>query len=188
MFEPKEKLVGKRIYLQKPQVTFEFALKMYEVVDKNRDHIIPWLDWAKPEITSCAEDDYAFALKADEAWKKGERFEYPIYDISTDDFLGCVGVIKRGKDENCSFEIGYWLKKDACGKGYMQEALHLIEAELFRLGAKRLQIRADVENYASNKVAQNMGYELEGVLRQSQYNMCLHQFRDLNLYSKIKNS
>ena len=29
------------------------------------------------------------------------------------------------------------------------------------------------------------GYTFEGTLKKSHYNMCLHQFRDLNLYSKI---
>ena len=186
MFEPKEKLASKRIYLQKPEVSFDFALKMYAVIEVNRDHIMPWLDWARPEINSRAEDSFVFALQADKAWKQGERFEYAIYDIQTNDYLGGVGVVKRGKDEVCCFEFGYWLKKEACGKGYMQEALRLIEDEFFGLGVKRFTIRADVENEASNKVAQNLGYEFEGTLRQSHYSMCLHQFRDLNIYSKVK--
>ena len=186
MVEMKEKLAGEHIYLQKPEVSFEFANKMFLVVDANRDIITPWLEWALPNITKSAEDDFVFAYDADKAWKNGERFEYPIYDINNDEFLGVIGVIRSGKEKNLAFELGYWLKKDAWGKGYMQEAIKLIENELFAQGVVRITIRADVENKKSNNTAKKAGYTFEGTLKKSHYNMCLHQFRDLNLYSKTK--
>ena len=185
MIEMKEKLVGTRIYLQKPEVSFDFAKKMFEVVDVNRDVITPWLEWALPDITKSAEDDFAFAYDADKAWKAGERFEYPIYDINNDGFLGVIGMIRSGKERDCAFELGYWLKKDAWKKGYIQEAIKLVEDELFAQGIVRITIRADVENENSNNTAKKAGYTFEGTLKKSNYNMCLHQFRDLNLYSKI---
>ena len=118
-----QKLEGERIYLQKPEVSFEFALKMFNVVDANRDFVIPWLAWALPEITQSAEDDFSYALEADKAWKNGERFEYVIYNKENDDFLGTIALIKRGNEKNKAFEIGYWLKKDAQGNGYIQESI-----------------------------------------------------------------
>ena len=133
-------------------------------------------------LLDCADSD------ADKAWKKGERFEYAIYDIKNKDFLGVIGVIKRGKERNQAIELGYWLKKDAQGYGYMQEAVKLVEDEFFSLGIQRITIRVDVENEKSNKFAIKAGYSFEGKLRKGHYNMCLHQFRDLNLYSKIKNN
>ncbi len=181
-----QKLEGERIYLQKPEVSFEFALKMFKVVDANRDFVIPWLAWALPEITQSAEDDFSYALEADKAWKNGERFEYVIYNKENKDFLGTIALIKRGNEKNKAFEIGYWLKKDAQGNGYIQEAIKLVENEFFSNGIIRLTIRADVENEKSNNVAKKAGYTFEGTLKKSQYNMCLHEFRDMNLYSKIK--
>ncbi len=183
--ELKEKILGKKIYLHKPEVSINFALKMFSVVDANREIVLPWLDWALPEITKSAEDDFVFAVDADKAWKKGERFEYVIYDMKNDDFLGTIGLIRRGKEENKAFEIGYWLRREAQGNGYMQEAIKLVENELFSNGIIRITIRADVENKKSNAVAQRAGYIFEGRLSKSQYNMCLHQFRDINLYAKI---
>ncbi len=186
--EPKEILQGNRIVLQKPEVSFDYAQKMFAVANANRETVMPWLEWALPEITSSAEDDFLFASDADKAWKKGERFEYAIYDIKNKDFLGVIGVIRRGKERNQAIELGYWLKKDAQGYGYMQEAVKLVEDEFFSLGIQRITIRVDVENEKSNKFAIKAGYSFEGKLRKGHYNMCLHQFRDLNLYSKIKNN
>ncbi len=106
-----QKLEGERIYLQKPEVSFEFALKMFKVVDANRDFVIPWLAWALPEITKSAEDDFSYALEADKAWKNGERFEYVIYNKENDDFLGTIALIKRGNEKIRHLRLDIGLKK-----------------------------------------------------------------------------
>ena len=72
------KLEGAKIYIQKLPVTFEFAHQLFGIVENNRDHILPWLDWALPEMTAKAEDEYNFALFADADWAAGKRFEFAI--------------------------------------------------------------------------------------------------------------
>ncbi len=175
-----------RLLLEKPERSFDFATKMFEVVDANRDHILPWMDWALPKITRRAEDDYNFALDADRAWKAGERFEYAIYDKTNKEFLGGIAAIKKGRTVDNQFELAYWLKKEACKKGYMQEAVKSLENMLFDAGAKRLVIRNDVENINSIKVAQNLGYQLEGIERNGRFSECLQKLTDINVFSKIK--
>ena len=181
-----EYITGERIYLKKPDITFEFAEKMFEAVASSRDSIIPWLDWALPEITGRAEDNFAFAIEADKAWKRGERFEYAIYNNIDGDFLGIIGIFKSGNEKNKACELGYWLKKQAQGNGYMQEAIKLIENELFSKGIVRIAIKVDVENKKSNEVAKRAGYTFEGTLAKSRYSMCFQQLRDINLYAKIQ--
>lgn len=177
----KEKISGCRIYLQKPETTADFAKKLFDIADANRETVLPWLDWALPEIIKTQEDELAFIQEADKAWKTGKRYEYVIHAKSDNDILGIISLMNR--DE--AFEIAYWLKKDAQGNGYMQEAIKLIEECLFANGVKKLIINADAENKQSNNVALKAGYRFEGLLKKSRYNMCLHQFRDMNLYSKI---
>ncbi len=179
-------LETERLLLEKPEKSFEFAIKMFSVVDANREHILPWMDWAMPEITRRAEDDYNFALDADRAWKAGERFEYAIYKKTDKEFLGGVAVIKKGRTVDKQFELAYWLKKDACKKGYMQEAVRALENMLFSSGAERLVIRNDVDNLNSVKVAQNLGYQLEGIERNGRFSECLQKLTDINVFSKIK--
>lgn len=159
---------------------------MFDVVDHNRDHILPWLAWAMLEVTKSAEDEYIFAMDADNAWKTGKRFEYSLYDKQTHDFLGGIGLMKREKSIDMQFEIGFWLKKDACGKGFMQEAVKLIETEFFGIGVERFIIRNEVKNIKSKHVAEKSGYQFEGIQRHGRYNSCLKRFMDVNVFSKLK--
>ncbi len=184
--KPREKIEGLRIILQKPTVSFVFAEQMFSAIDNNREHILPWLDWALPTVTKSAEDDFVFAYLADKDWEIGKRFEYSIYETETGKFIGGLGVIKISKDIDGIFEIGYWLCEDACGKGYMQEAVRLIEKELFDLGAERIIIRNDVENIKSRMVAINSGYQFEGCQRHGKYSVALQKFVDINVFSKIR--
>lgn len=185
-FEPDEILVGERIELRKPEVSFAFAEKMFKAVDANREHILPWLGWAMPEHTKSAEDDFVFAFNSDKLWKARTHFEYVIYEKETDEFIGGAGVYRLGKEIDKTFEIGYWLVKSACGKGYMQEAVRLIEKMFFSLGAERLVIRNSIANIPSRCVAENLGYVFEGVQRHGHYCPALEKFEDTNVFSKLK--
>jgi RimJ/RimL family protein N-acetyltransferase len=65
-------------------------------------------------------------------------------------------------------EVGYWMKREARGRGLATRALALVSR--WALGEKRLarfQLRADVENVASQRVAEKAGFVREGVLRSS---------------------
>lgn len=180
-------LQSERIYLKKPDVTFSYAKVMFETIDANRQHILPWLHWAQPDITKSAEDDYNFAFQANENWKAGKSFEFAIFKNNTDEYLGGISLVKRGQDENKCFEIGYWLKKDARGQGYMNEAVKRLERAAFELGAKRLIIRNDTKNTASVNVAVKAGFTHEGVERCGSFNPVLQKFVDINVFSKINN-
>lgn len=64
------------------------------------------------------------------------------------------------------FEIGYWLDARQTGKGNMTEALiGLTEFAFHEIGAKRLELLIAVINEKSRKVAEQAGYELEGILK-----------------------
>lgn len=186
LFNIPDSIQSERILLEKPQKTFEFATRMFEIVDANRQHILPWLDWALPNVTKTPEDEYTFSLEADRTWKTGERFEFIIYEKTNKEFLGGVAVAKRGRSVDKQFEFGYWLKKEACKKGYIQEAIKTLENILFSAGAERLIIRNNVENINSVKVAQNLGYKLEGIERNGRFSECLKKFTDMNVFSKLK--
>jgi RimJ/RimL family protein N-acetyltransferase len=52
-------------------------------------------------------------------------------------------------------------------------------------GMERLQLRADEQNPASRKVAENAGFTLEGILRSSRYNPRLGRRIDFVMYSLL---
>ena len=184
--EPKQELLGERIILRKPDVSFDFANKFFTLVDANREHILPWLDWGMESITKSPESSYSFILDADKAWKNGDKFEYVICDKVTKELLGGIGIMKRGKSIDCHFEIGYWLSKNACGKGYLLEAVKLAEAEFFGLGVERITIKNDIENIKSRQVAEKLGYKFEGIQEHSRYSAYLKSFCDVNVFAKLR--
>ena len=81
--------------------------------------------------------------------------------------LGAVGVGIRPRDEGHA-EIGYWLAPEARGHGFATRALRLLSAwSLRELGIDRLELRAEVLNPASQRVAERAGFVREAVMRSS---------------------
>ncbi len=185
---PQEILKGRRIYLERARATFTEANERYALIDKNRDYISPWLDWAMISITKAPEDCYTFLAKANKRWDDEEVYEYTIKEASSQKIIGGLGVMKRGRSIDKHFEIGYWLGKDFCSKGYMQEAVKLIEKEFFALGTKRLVIRNEVNNEKSRNVGTSLGYEFEGLQKSARYSTYLEKFVDINVFAKINES
>lgn len=57
--------------------------------------------------------------------------------------------------------IGYYIRRDKRGKGYGQEALYQVLAELKRIGERRALLTVDMDNVASIKVIKSNGGVLE---------------------------
>jgi RimJ/RimL family protein N-acetyltransferase len=121
----------------------------------------PMLD---PEIPTASLPD-AFAGEAARLWESSEEYAYALYDSASSAFVGHASVHAVAWKHGCA-ELAYWVAQEAEGKGYASAAVHGLEAMLFELGFHRLEIRCDVQNQASRKVAERCGYRLEGTLRE----------------------
>lgn len=109
---------------------------------------------------------------------------FAITDAAGGRVLGAIGV--RWNETGDVGEIGYWLRADARGAGLGTRALVLISRwALARDGVARLQLRADVENIASRRVAEKASYTLEGVLRSAHWNARIGRRQDWALYSLL---
>lgn len=80
-------------------------------------------------------------------------------------------------------ELGYWILAAKAGNGFAQEALQLIEPELWSMGFHRLEIRCDPANTRSCRVAEKSGYEFEGTLQLETWTG--ERFRDTSVYGKV---
>ena len=86
-----------------------------------------------------------------------------VFDAVTGELLGACGF--RG-DEEGRFEFGYWVARPRRGHGIAPRALMLLARWVAEnTGAGRLQLHADVENIASQRVAEKAGFTREGVQR-----------------------
>lgn len=177
-----ETLRGNRIILQKAIKTLKMAQTHNQEVKKSLAELSPWLGWATQ--TYRAEDSYEYLQGCIQEWEKGKEFNYMILDENKN-FMGMISALNIKEKDKC-LEIGYWISSAYAGNGYMQEAVKLLEKEFFGLGINRIVIHTDVLNKKSANVPQKLGYVLEGVQRQSQWNEKEKTYRDINTFSKLR--
>jgi RimJ/RimL family protein N-acetyltransferase len=138
------------------------------------DEIARWLDRVPQPYTL---QDAVGDIRSD-----GEE-KYAVTDAATGRVLGSIGLT-WGETRDV-VEIGYWARADARGRGVMTRALRLASVHALRSGADRVQLRADVLNVSSRRVAEKAGFTLEGVLRSAHWNPRLGRRQDWAMYSLL---
>lgn len=113
-----------------------------------------------------------------------DKIEYGIY--LEDKYLGNIGIFDINMT-NKSAEIWYRLDKDFTQKGYMTEAVKILEKEAFEnFELNRIQIKCDERNIASAGVAKKCGYMLEWKLRECSFAEYFDDLRNDLYFSKLK--
>jgi ribosomal-protein-serine acetyltransferase len=119
-----------------------------------------WMLWA---VGGTREGTEAFTAEAERDWEEGTAFHFSIFQDGQ--LVGALGLETRAPVNRIG-EVGYWIGTDRSGRGYATEAGSAVVAFGFRdLGLYRLELRAGVENVASQRVAEKLGFRREGTLR-----------------------
>ena len=113
-----------------------------------------------------------------------ERTGSPFAVLAEGMVAGGAGINWIDRDHGVG-DVGYWLRRDARGRGYTTRAVRLLTRWAFELGCERLQIRADTQNAASVRVAELAGFHREGVMRSIRFNPRLGRRMDFALYSLL---
>ncbi len=148
-----------RITLKILPISFENAEKIYKEIDKNREYLEKWLEWAP--LTQKAEDSFSYLQKLNEDFKTGKAGHYGVF--LKNQYIGNIGIFDLDFNSKTG-EIGYWLSKDKTGNGYMREAVTALEESYFSLGLIKIYIKCNADNDASKKVALSCGYKQEAFL------------------------
>jgi len=137
--------------------------QMLEAIIESKDELSVFLPWVKYSLTT--EESVENAKQAISNFENFEgELRFSIFEKASKSFIGAIGLIIVDKDIPY-FEIGYWLRSSHTGKGYMTEAVKLIEGYAFNeLNAKRIEIKASDLNAKSFSVAIRCGYSFEGKL------------------------
>jgi RimJ/RimL family protein N-acetyltransferase len=152
------------------------AAAIVESVDGDPE-IALWLDQVPQPYT--LEDAQAYVAGTVDV----DQEAFAVTDAISGRVLGSIGL--RGPVDGVC-EIGYWIRADARGRGATTRALVLLSrAALEREGIARVQLRADVENVSSRRVAEKAGFRLEGVLRSAHWNERLGRRQDWAMYSLL---
>jgi RimJ/RimL family protein N-acetyltransferase len=111
------------------------------------------------------EDAQTFIAQSRESWEQGESFNFAIVDAETGQLAGSIAMRARRFSVG---HIGYWVARDARGRGVATEALRaLCRWAVETLDVKRLELLTDTDNHGSQRVAEKAGFQREGILRSS---------------------
>ncbi|MBN2074370.1 MAG: GNAT family N-acetyltransferase [Dehalococcoidales bacterium] len=136
---------------------------LFEAARESIPEMTPWMPWCHPDYSIQESRDW-IALRP-EHWEKGTSYDFTIRDATTDRYLGGCGLngIHRGPD---IANLGYWVRTSATGKGVATTTtLLLADFGISELNLKRIEIVVDVDNIASQRVAEKSGATREGILR-----------------------
>ena len=98
---------------------------------------------------------------------RGEWRANPGHQFAVTENGAVVGSIGMSvNDESKNGHVGYWCARDARGRGVTTRALRALARWAFdELGLQRLELITDPDNHASQRVAEKVGFQREGVLR-----------------------
>jgi ribosomal-protein-serine acetyltransferase len=156
------------------------AAGLFKAIDANRPHLAAFLPWVDNMQTV---ENVSAYLKACEAlYKDGREISFIIFNKNV--AAGRIGI-HHINAMNKTGAIGYWLSKDAVGKGIITKACIILTGLGFQqLGLNRIEIKAAVENLKSQAIPERLGFAKEGLLRQAEW--VNDEFVDLYLYAMLK--
>jgi ribosomal-protein-serine acetyltransferase len=157
------------------------AQELFDAVDANREHLRPWMPWI--ESTNSVDDISAFISTTLSQVSSDSGFQTAIRSGET--IIGVVGM-HRIDWANRSTSLGYWLAKDAQGKGIMTKACTAyIDHSFSGLNLHRLEIRCATGNARSRAVPERLGFANEGVVREVEW--VNGRFLDHVIYGLVAN-
>lgn len=151
---------------------------LYRAARGSVSEVYPFLVWCHPGYSLAESRAWLKTIKPE--WDKGISYAFAIRDRQTNEFLGGCGLNRV--DENPMMNLGYWIKTPAAGHGIATQAARALAQFGFDyLGLLRIEIIMSVRNQASRRVAEKVGGDFEGRLKNRLF---LHgEAHDARLYS-----
>ncbi|MBT8207687.1 MAG: GNAT family N-acetyltransferase [Acidimicrobiia bacterium] len=137
---------------------------MVESIQASLPDLRKWLPWAVGGYTRI--DAIRYVRESVNAWNEHRAYDFAIRQPSDPDrHLGNVSIWWTSR-QGAVGEIGYWLRSDEASKGFMTEAVAgMLRVGFEELTMHRIVLRIAVGNRASERVAEKLGFVLEGTLR-----------------------
>jgi ribosomal-protein-serine acetyltransferase len=141
--------------------------EIWHAVNLSRAFLQRWLPWVQFHTDPAASTRFAEACAAD--WDQGRALRFVIRERAHRTLAGLVGL------ESCvhlhrSCELGYWLRKDATGRGLMTEASRgALDFAFHHMCAHRVRVAAATDNHPSLAVISRLGFRFEGIARQAEW-------------------
>jgi ribosomal-protein-alanine N-acetyltransferase len=126
-----------------------------------------------------------FVARNMEAYQNKEGLFWAIIDKASGEFAGDFSFWRLDR-ANCRGEIGYSLKPQFWGKGYMPEAMRVLLKFGFKgLNLHSIEANINPQNENSKSVLEKIGFQKEAYFRENYYYK--EKFLDSEIYCLLEN-
>ena len=138
------------------------AAELFSAIDGSRKHLQPWLNWVGS--TTKPEHSLQFIQNSLEQLRMQEGLALGIFYKGS--IAGGIGMHEWDQNTRRA-QVGYWLAQGHEGKGLVHRSLNKFAAHLFeKIGLNKIEVRFAPANKRSARVAERLGCQVEGVIRQ----------------------
>jgi ribosomal-protein-serine acetyltransferase len=138
---------------------------MVALLHRSRAHLDRWLRWSSS--LQAPEDVAAFIRGFQQRLAAGDGFHC---GIRVDGMLAGGVVCWYIHRQNRNAEVGYWLDAERTGLGLATRGARWAVDRLFRVERlHRVEMQCGVENRPSRAVAERLGFQAEGIRRESHW-------------------
>lgn len=139
------------------------ATLLKAALDANIPYLRKWLAWVA-EQPEPLETRISWIRKARSAFDLDQDFPYAVFTPDGGELIGGTGLhTRQGAGAR---EIGYWIQEKHAGRGLATEVSAALTRVAFEVDhVRRVHIHCAPANTASARVAEKLGFRLEGTLR-----------------------
>jgi RimJ/RimL family protein N-acetyltransferase len=181
LFSIPESFESNRLLIRAP--LWNDGLQLNEAIRESIDELSPWMPWAQDVPTP--EESEINIRQARLKFLERTDLRLLLTLKETGQLIGSSGL-HRIDWQSLKFEIGYWVRTSFSGQGYITEAVEAItNYAVHELQANRIEIRCDSQNTRSARVAERLGFTLEGILRNDRCDVD-GSLRNTMIFSKVR--
>jgi ribosomal-protein-serine acetyltransferase len=163
-------------------VELAHAREFFEAVCDSRAELQRFLPWT-PFVTTRAQAHNYCEASASE-WDQGRGYRLLMRERISGSVVGVLGF-ENLQHAHASSELGYWLRTNWVGRGYMREAASAAVAWAFgSVGMHRIRVAASVDNPASVRVIEALGFRFEGISREAEW--CDGRWLSHRVYARLR--
>ena len=143
-------------------VQAEDAEEIFNLVDGNRDYLRKWFPWV--DLTKGVQDTLTFVERARKQDQEKNGIQCCVrLEGKTVGMMGFDNV----DHNNRKCEVGYWIAESYQGRGIMTKCVKALTDYAFsEWQMNRVEIHSRQANTRSRAVAERLGFEYEGTLRE----------------------
>lgn len=149
--------------IQLRSFTVEDAPVLFETIETSRSFLRPWMKWV--DHTTRVDEVAQFIQGAQSRLHQQEGLELGIFRHQQ--ILGGMGM-HNWDHSTKKAQMGYWLRPAVEGEGLAYRCgLRFLQFLFEKPGLNKIEIHFMARNHRSAALAKRLGFQIEGVIRQS---------------------